>query len=98
MELTITWHQSGRSGTRYNDDLRPPKTVVTEELHCVAKSTEYSNMFNLITYKYEGRGANLLRYIEKTLIGRGARLLLVETSGLPSYSRARSFYKNLGKI
>jgi GNAT superfamily N-acetyltransferase len=40
----------------------------------------------------QGRGATLLRYVEQTLTARGARILLVETSGLPDFDRTRVFY------
>ncbi|MDM9384726.1 GNAT family N-acetyltransferase [Chlorogloeopsis sp. ULAP01] len=44
----------------------------------------------------QGRGAALLRYVENALLSSGQRLLLVETSGLPSYDRARAFYAKCG--
>lgn len=44
----------------------------------------------------QGRGAKLLRYVEQALRVRGGRVLLVETSGLPSFERTRSFYKKCG--
>ena len=44
----------------------------------------------------EGRGAALLRYVEQVLTARGARVLLVETSGLPSFERTRAFYRKCG--
>jgi len=44
----------------------------------------------------EGRGAALVRHVEQTLMERGERVLLVETSGLPSYERARTFYTKCG--
>ncbi|HAX86617.1 MAG TPA: GNAT family N-acetyltransferase [Cyanobacteria bacterium UBA11370] len=44
----------------------------------------------------QGRGTALLRYVEQTLMARGARLLLVETSGLPSFERTRAFYRKCG--
>ncbi|PSB16281.1 GNAT family N-acetyltransferase [filamentous cyanobacterium CCP2] len=44
----------------------------------------------------EGRGAALLHYVEQTLEARGGRMLLVETSGLPSFDRTRSFYVKCG--
>ena len=42
----------------------------------------------------QGRGAALMRYIEQTLMARGARLLLVET--LASFERTRAFYCKCG--
>ena len=44
----------------------------------------------------EGRGAHLLRYVEQALTARNERLLLVETSGLPSFERTRAFYRKCG--
>ena len=44
----------------------------------------------------QGRGAALMEHIEQALRTGGQRLLLVETSGLPSFERTRAFYANLG--
>ncbi len=44
----------------------------------------------------KGRGATLLRHVEATLRSSGERLLLVETSGLPSFEQTRAFYKKCG--
>jgi ribosomal protein S18 acetylase RimI-like enzyme len=44
----------------------------------------------------EGRGAALLRHVERELSARGARLLIVETSGLASFERTRGFYRKCG--
>ncbi|NJS12150.1 MAG: GNAT family N-acetyltransferase [Microcoleus sp. CSU_2_2] len=44
----------------------------------------------------QGRGAALLGYVEQTLTARGGRMLLVETSGLPNFDRARAFYAKCG--
>jgi ribosomal protein S18 acetylase RimI-like enzyme len=44
----------------------------------------------------QGRGAALLCYVEQTLTARGGRVLLVETSGLPSFKRTRAFYAKCG--
>ncbi len=41
-------------------------------------------------------GASLMHYIEQTLAERGARVLLVETSGLPDFALTRAFYPKLG--
>lgn len=43
-----------------------------------------------------GRGAALLRHVEDALRADGQRVLLVETSGLPVYERARAFYVKCG--
>jgi GNAT superfamily N-acetyltransferase len=39
-----------------------------------------------------GLGARLLAHVERLLIDRGGRMLLVETSGLPEFERTRAFY------
>lgn len=44
----------------------------------------------------QGRGKAMMRHIEQTLRARGERLLLVETSGLPSYEYQRTFYQRCG--
>ncbi len=44
----------------------------------------------------QGRGGALLRHVEQALAVRGARILLVETSGLPALERTRAFYRKCG--
>lgn len=44
----------------------------------------------------QGRGTALLRHVENELTLRGARILLIETSGLGSFERTRAFYRNNG--
>ena len=44
----------------------------------------------------QGRGAALVRHVERELAAGGARLLLIETSGLGSFERTRAFYRSLG--
>ena len=44
----------------------------------------------------KGFGNALVSEIEKQLIERNARLLIVETSQLPDFERARKFYQNYG--
>lgn len=44
----------------------------------------------------QGRGAAMVRHVEQALAARGARVLLVETSGLPSFERTRAFYRTCG--
>lgn len=44
----------------------------------------------------QGRGAALVRHVEQMLAARGARLLLVETSGLAGFERTRAFYRACG--
>lgn len=44
----------------------------------------------------QGRGTALLHYVEQTLMARGGRILLVETSGTPEFERTRAFYRKSG--
>lgn len=43
-----------------------------------------------------GRGAALVRSVEADVRARGARILLIETSGLERFARTRQFYLNCG--
>ena len=45
-----------------------------------------------------GRGADMVHYIEEPLRGMGARVLIVETSGLPAFERTRAFYARIGYV
>ncbi len=44
----------------------------------------------------QGRGTALLQHVESALRANGQRMLLVETSGLPSFERTRAFYAKCG--
>lgn len=44
----------------------------------------------------QGLGAALVRRVEQVLAGHGARLLLVETSGLPGFAGTWEFYRRTG--
>ena len=44
----------------------------------------------------QGRGAALVRHVEESLAVRGARILVVDTSGLPEFERTRAFYRKCG--
>ena len=44
----------------------------------------------------QGIGSALLGHVEAALAARGARILLVETSGLESFARTRIFYRICG--
>lgn len=44
----------------------------------------------------QGLGAALMREVERRLGARGARVLLVETSGLDGFAGARRFYARMG--
>ncbi len=40
-----------------------------------------------------GHGSSLVEHVEQALKSKNARLLIVETSGLPNFEPARSFYR-----
>lgn len=44
----------------------------------------------------QGHGSALVSRVEKVLTERNARLLIVETSGLPNFETARAFYSKCG--
>ena len=44
----------------------------------------------------QGHGSALMRYVEQTLVERGERLLIVETSSLDEFEAARKFYSKCG--
>ncbi|HEX5644767.1 MAG TPA: GNAT family N-acetyltransferase [Erythrobacter sp.] len=44
----------------------------------------------------QGIGTRLMRHVENDLRASSARVLLVETSGLPHFARTRGFYEMLG--
>ncbi|WP_414622153.1 GNAT family N-acetyltransferase [Calothrix sp. CCY 0018] len=44
----------------------------------------------------QGRGAALIRYVEQAVAEQGGRILLVETSGVPSFEFKREFYRKCG--
>jgi GNAT superfamily N-acetyltransferase len=46
----------------------------------------------------DGRGAALVRHVEADVRTRGARVLLIETSGLPRFERTRAFYLRCGYV
>ena len=41
-------------------------------------------------------GSRMMAYIENLLRSKGARILIVETSGLPGFRQTREFYERLG--
>jgi GNAT superfamily N-acetyltransferase len=48
------------------------------------------------TRQGQGRGTAMLKHVEHALASRGERVLLVETSGLPTFERTRTFYLKNG--
>lgn len=48
------------------------------------------------TIQARGVGAKLMTFVEAEIAAAGGRLLLIETSSLPSYDLTRKFYRKLG--
>lgn len=46
--------------------------------------------------EHQGHGSALVERVKKVLTERKARLLIVETSGLPEFEKARAFYEKNG--
>lgn len=44
----------------------------------------------------QGHGRSLMSHVEETLAARGARLVIVETSSVDGFERARAFYPKCG--
>lgn len=56
------------------------------------------NLYLIAVHKnYQGRGIGkkLMEHVEDLLAGKNARILLVETSGLPEFEATRAFYIGL---
>lgn len=51
-----------------------------------------------VSKKWQGQGVggSLMAYVEHDLLSKNARILLVETSGLPDYELTRKFYPKSG--
>jgi ribosomal protein S18 acetylase RimI-like enzyme len=81
----LTDDESGPVGLAYFAPER--MTVGTWNLYLIAMHPDRQG---------QGRGAALLRHVEQELAGRGERVLLVETSGLPAFERTRTFYRKCG--
>jgi GNAT superfamily N-acetyltransferase len=64
-----------------------PMTDRTWHLHWI---------FVVRTGQGRGRGSHLLRYVEDDIVRSGGRLVVLETSSLPSYEPTRKFYLKHG--
>ena len=47
-------------------------------------------------FQQGGRGGSILRHVEQKLAATGARILLIETSGLARFEGTREFYRKCG--
>ncbi|MBS1552190.1 MAG: GNAT family N-acetyltransferase [Bacteroidetes bacterium] len=61
-----------------------PLTTGTYDLYWIAVNPEVQS---------KGIGSNLIKYIEDHIKERQGRLILIETSGKPSYEKERKFYE-----
>lgn len=66
-----------------------PCTSGTYDLYWIAVDPQRHNM---------GAGAALLREVESRLCGRGARLMVAETSSREAYGNTRAFYERRGFV
>jgi GNAT superfamily N-acetyltransferase len=46
----------------------------------------------------DGSGGALVAHVEQTLRNKGERVLIIETSGVPSFESTRQFYRNQGYV
>jgi ribosomal protein S18 acetylase RimI-like enzyme len=81
-EVWLTDDENGPLGLAYCAPER--MTQGTWNLYLIAIAPQHQS---------QGRGGALLRAVESRLPERGAHLLLVETSGDPSFERAQEFYR-----
>ena len=79
------------------DEDTEPVAVAYYEPAVATDGTWYLTMIGVRSDRQGiGRGAALLRHVEDDLRGSGQRLLLVETSGVPSFDKTRAFYAKCG--
>jgi GNAT superfamily N-acetyltransferase len=64
-----------------------PMTEGTWSLYWIAVARDQQGL---------GLGKQLLDFVERDVSGRGARLLLIETSSMPRYEPTREFYRKRG--
>ena len=84
-EIWLTDDDNGLVSVAY---LAPERmTVGTWNLYLIAVHPDHQR---------QGRGKALLDYIERLLVNRGERILLVETSATDDFDYVRTFYRNNG--
>ncbi|MEM1286142.1 MAG: GNAT family N-acetyltransferase [Pseudomonadota bacterium] len=64
-----------------------PMTEGTWNLYLIAVHADWHG---------RGVGQELLRFVEQSLADQGQRLLLIETSGVPEFTRTREIYRRAG--
>ncbi|MEP0547110.1 MAG: GNAT family N-acetyltransferase [Rhodothermales bacterium] len=100
----------GMLAAHFSGDLGPDHHWLTDDEDGPAAVAYYApepftdgvwNLYMLAVHpdrQGDGRGAALVRHVEATLGAQGARLLLIETSGLAGFERTRSFYQKCGYV
>ena len=98
-DMLAPYFEQGQAGSQFwltNDEDGP----VAVAYYAPERMTEGTwNLYLIAVHpQHQGkdRGSALLRQVEAALAGRGERVLLVETSGLPQFSRTRAFYLGNG--
>jgi ribosomal protein S18 acetylase RimI-like enzyme len=100
VERTLEQHLAGKSeGIWLTADDGKPVGVAYCTLEPVTSGTWNLLMLWVRSDRHgAGHGASLVQHLERELMGRAARLLIVETSGLPAFAGARSFYAKCGFV
>ena len=99
MEMLSSYLDGGDdAGHRWlTNDMEGPVGVAYYAPETMAEGTW--NLYLLAVHPHQqgrGHGAALVRRVEASLSAACARLLLIETSGLPQFDRARALYDRLG--
>jgi len=81
----LAYEEEGKAAVAYFEPER--MTEGTYNLYLIAVHADYQG---------GGRGAAMMDHIEHFLKGRGIRILIVETSGVPEFELTRKFYRKIG--
>ena len=95
---TLTDHLNGKGeGVWFTADDGEPVGVVYCEPEVMTNGTWNALMLLIRADRHgKGYGSGLMRQAEQALAERGARLMIVETSSLDDFERARGFYPRCG--
>ncbi|WP_299492234.1 GNAT family N-acetyltransferase [Acaryochloris sp. IP29b_bin.137] len=96
-EMLVDTFNGNREQFWFTDDDQGPVGVA----YCASErmTTGTWNLLFLAVHpehQGQGRGTALVHYVEQVLTAQGVRQLLVETSGLPSFKRTQTFYRQCG--
>lgn len=100
VEATLTDYLSGNSGALWLVADREGCEVVGV-LYCAPEAMTQGTWNALMLLvnpdsQRQGYGSALVKHLEQLLTGKGARLLIVETSSLADFAPARAFYRKYG--